>query len=65
LEIVPVGGVNLNTAAKFIKNGATALGIGSSLINQELLNTGDMEELTLRAATFIEEVKKGRENSKD
>jgi 2-dehydro-3-deoxyphosphogluconate aldolase/(4S)-4-hydroxy-2-oxoglutarate aldolase len=61
LEIVAVGGVNLHTAADFIRNGATAIGVGSSLINQELLKSGDMEELTRRAAAFIEEVKKGRE----
>jgi len=60
LEIVPVGGVNLDTAADFIRNGAAALGVGSSLVNQKLLNAGDMAELTHRAARFIEEVKKGR-----
>jgi 2-dehydro-3-deoxyphosphogluconate aldolase/(4S)-4-hydroxy-2-oxoglutarate aldolase len=59
-EIVPVGGVDLNTAADFIKKGAAALGVGSSLVNQKLLDTGDMVELTRRAAAFIEEVKKGR-----
>ncbi|HOU12018.1 MAG TPA: bifunctional 4-hydroxy-2-oxoglutarate aldolase/2-dehydro-3-deoxy-phosphogluconate aldolase [Anaerolineae bacterium] len=60
LEIVPVGGVDLNTAADFIRSGAAALGVGSSLINQQLLDAGDMAELTRRAAAFIEEVKKGR-----
>jgi 2-dehydro-3-deoxyphosphogluconate aldolase/(4S)-4-hydroxy-2-oxoglutarate aldolase len=60
LEIVPVGGVNLDTAADFIRNGAAALGVGSSLINQKLLDAGDMDELTRRAAAFIQEVKKGR-----
>ena len=60
LEIVPVGGVDLNTAADFIRNGAAALGVGSSLVNQKLLDAGDMAELTRRAARFIEEVKKGR-----
>jgi 2-dehydro-3-deoxyphosphogluconate aldolase/(4S)-4-hydroxy-2-oxoglutarate aldolase len=60
LQIVPVGGVDLNTAADFIKNGAVALGVGSSLINQKLLDTGDMAELTRRAAAFIAEVKRGR-----
>ena len=60
LEIVPVGGVNLDTAAEFIKNGAAALGVGGSLINQKLLDAGDMDELTRRAAAFIQEVKKGR-----
>jgi 2-dehydro-3-deoxyphosphogluconate aldolase/(4S)-4-hydroxy-2-oxoglutarate aldolase len=60
LEIVPVGGVNPDTAADFIRNGAAALGVGSSLVNQKLLDAGDMAELTRRAAAFIEEVKKGR-----
>jgi 2-dehydro-3-deoxyphosphogluconate aldolase/(4S)-4-hydroxy-2-oxoglutarate aldolase len=63
LEIVPVGGVDLNTAADFIRKGAAALGVGSSLINQKLLDAGDMAELTRRAARFIEEVKKGRGNT--
>ncbi len=60
LEIVPVGGVDLNTAADFIRSGAAALGVGSSLVNQTLLDAGDMAELTRRAAAFIEEVQKGR-----
>jgi 2-dehydro-3-deoxyphosphogluconate aldolase/(4S)-4-hydroxy-2-oxoglutarate aldolase len=60
LEIVPVGGVNLDTAAEFIAKGAAALGVGSSLINQKLLEAGDMAELTCRAAAFIREVEKGR-----
>ena len=58
--IVPVGGVDLNTAAEFIRCGSAALGVGSSLINQNLLDIGDMVELTRRANAFLEEVKKGR-----
>ena len=38
LEIVPVGGVNLDTAAEFIRKGAAAVGVGSSLVNQQLLD---------------------------
>jgi 2-dehydro-3-deoxyphosphogluconate aldolase/(4S)-4-hydroxy-2-oxoglutarate aldolase len=60
VRIIPVGGVNLNTAADFVRNGATALGVGSSLVNQKLLDQGDMEELTRRAAAYIGEVKRGR-----
>ena len=60
LEIVPVGGVNLDTAAEFICKGSTALGVGSSLVNQKLLDSGDMDELTRRAKGFIEQVKLGR-----
>lgn len=61
LKIVPVGGVNLETAADFIRKGAVALGVGSALINQALLDKGDMAELTRRATAFIEAVQKGRQ----
>jgi len=60
LEIIPVGGVTLGTAADFIRKGAAALGVGSSLVNQKLLDAGDLAELTRRAAAFIAEVRKGR-----
>jgi 2-dehydro-3-deoxyphosphogluconate aldolase/(4S)-4-hydroxy-2-oxoglutarate aldolase len=60
LEIVPVGGVNLTNAAEFIRKGAAALGVGGGLINQQLLEKGDMDELTRRAAAFIAAVKEGR-----
>ncbi|MCZ7532742.1 MAG: bifunctional 4-hydroxy-2-oxoglutarate aldolase/2-dehydro-3-deoxy-phosphogluconate aldolase [Acidimicrobiia bacterium] len=61
LDIVPVGGVDLETAAPFIRNGAVALGVGSSLIDQALLDSGDMVELTRRAAGFVEKVREGRQ----
>jgi 2-dehydro-3-deoxyphosphogluconate aldolase/(4S)-4-hydroxy-2-oxoglutarate aldolase len=60
VQIIPVGGVDLNTAAEFIKKGAVALGVGSDLVNQKVLDAGNMEELTLRAAAYIEQVRKGR-----
>jgi len=60
LEIVPVGGVDLNTAAEFIRKGAAALGVGSSLVNQKLLDAGAWDELERRASAFVEEVRKGR-----
>jgi 2-dehydro-3-deoxyphosphogluconate aldolase/(4S)-4-hydroxy-2-oxoglutarate aldolase len=60
VEIVPVGGVNLDTAADFISKGAVALGVGGNLVSQKLLDAGDVDELTRRAAAYIEEVRKGR-----
>jgi 2-dehydro-3-deoxyphosphogluconate aldolase/(4S)-4-hydroxy-2-oxoglutarate aldolase len=60
IEIVPVGGVNLDTAADFIRSGSAALGVGSSLVNQKVLDAGDMAELTRRAKAFIEQVSVGR-----
>jgi 2-dehydro-3-deoxyphosphogluconate aldolase/(4S)-4-hydroxy-2-oxoglutarate aldolase len=61
LKILPVGGVNLDTAADFIQMGAYALGVGSSLINQTLMDTGDFDALQHRAEAFLEEVRRGRE----
>jgi 2-dehydro-3-deoxyphosphogluconate aldolase/(4S)-4-hydroxy-2-oxoglutarate aldolase len=61
LKLVPVGGVHLDNAAEFIRNGAVALGVGSSLINPKILDSGDMAELTRRAAAFIGKVKEGKE----
>ncbi len=60
LEIVPVGGVDLTTATDFIRAGSAALGVGSSLVSQKLLDMGDMGELTRRAEAFIAAVKAGR-----
>jgi len=60
LKLCPVGGVDLDTAADFIKSGAACLGVGSALINQKLLDSGDFTELTRRAVRFREEVDKGR-----
>ena len=60
VRIIPVGGVNLDTAAGFIRSGAAALGVGSSLVNQKLLDEGNLDELTRRAAAYIQEVRKGR-----
>ena len=60
VELVPVGGVNLDTTADFIRAGAAAVGVGSALIDQRLLDSGDFGALTDRARRFIEEVARGR-----
>jgi 2-dehydro-3-deoxyphosphogluconate aldolase/(4S)-4-hydroxy-2-oxoglutarate aldolase len=60
VELVPVGGVTLETTAEFIRNGAAAVGVGSSLVDQKALDAGDLEHLTRQAASFVAEVKKGR-----
>jgi 2-dehydro-3-deoxyphosphogluconate aldolase/(4S)-4-hydroxy-2-oxoglutarate aldolase len=60
IALVPVGGVDLDTASAFIASGAAALGVGSSLVNQRLLDASDMDELTRRASAFIAQVQEGR-----
>lgn len=56
LEIVPVGGVMVENIAEFIAKGATAVGIGSSLVNQKIIEQGDFSELTRRAKAFVEAI---------
>lgn len=49
IELVPVGGVNAETTADFIRAGAAAVGVGSALVSQGLLDTGDFPALAERA----------------
>ncbi len=54
LRLVPTGGVNLETAADFLKAGCVALGAGSSLVSTEIVGASDWKELTRRAKAFVE-----------
>ncbi len=54
LKIVPTGGVDLNTAADFLKAGCAALGVGGSLLTAEILKTNNWPELTRLAKAFVE-----------
>lgn len=60
IELVPVGGVKLENTADFVRAGAAAIGVGSALINQKLLDSQDFGTLTQRARQFMEEVARGR-----
>jgi 2-dehydro-3-deoxyphosphogluconate aldolase/(4S)-4-hydroxy-2-oxoglutarate aldolase len=60
VKLVPVGGVNLKTTADFIRSGAEVVGVGSSLINQKLLEAKEFESISENARRFREEVQKGR-----
>ncbi|MBI4662826.1 MAG: bifunctional 4-hydroxy-2-oxoglutarate aldolase/2-dehydro-3-deoxy-phosphogluconate aldolase [Verrucomicrobia bacterium] len=60
LKIVPTGGVDLNTAADFIKAGCVALGAGSSLVSAKLLQEAKWPEITRLAQEFVAVVKKAR-----
>ncbi|MEO8428305.1 MAG: bifunctional 4-hydroxy-2-oxoglutarate aldolase/2-dehydro-3-deoxy-phosphogluconate aldolase [Verrucomicrobiota bacterium] len=53
LRIVPTGGVDLKTAADFLKAGCVALGVGSSLVSAKILQESDWAELTRRAREFV------------
>jgi len=56
IPLVPSNGVTLDNAATFIEAGATALGVGSPLVNQQLVDQGKFDEITRRAKTLVEAV---------
>lgn len=60
LQIIPTGGVTLQTAESFIKAGCVALAAGSSLVSKEILKTQDWKKLTEISAAFVEAIKKAR-----
>jgi 2-dehydro-3-deoxyphosphogluconate aldolase/(4S)-4-hydroxy-2-oxoglutarate aldolase len=60
IDMIPVGGVTVDNTAEFIRAGAVAVGVGGALINQKLLDSGELATLTRRARRLIEEVTRGR-----
>lgn len=60
VELVPTGGITLETAAGFIKAGAAALGVGSDLVDTRALLAGNDKVITERARQFVEIVKSAR-----
>ncbi len=60
IPLIPTGGINAENAAEFINAGASALGVGSSLVSSSLLESGDFVSLTERAKKMIAAVKSTR-----
>jgi 2-dehydro-3-deoxyphosphogluconate aldolase/(4S)-4-hydroxy-2-oxoglutarate aldolase len=63
IQIIPTGGVTLQTAADFIKAGASALGVGTDLVDVKALRAGQGKLIVERARRFIEIVRESREAS--
>ena len=60
IEMVPTGGVNLETAADFLKAGACALGIGGELVDAKSIKEGKFEVIAERARQYLAVVAKAR-----
>lgn len=63
IPLVPTGGINAENAADFITAGATALGVGSALVNNQLIAAGEFATLTERAERLVKEVRRARSGS--
>lgn len=60
LQIMPTGGVTVANVEAFIKAGSVALGVGSSLVNKEILKNQDWKKLSETAAAFVAAITKAR-----
>jgi 2-dehydro-3-deoxyphosphogluconate aldolase/(4S)-4-hydroxy-2-oxoglutarate aldolase len=60
VKLMPTGGVNLDTAAAFLRAGAYALGIGGSLVDPKAVAAGDLSKIEPTARAFVDIVRQTR-----
>jgi len=53
IRLMPTGGVNLETAANFLRAGACAVGIGSSLVEPRAVAVGDFARVESLARQYV------------
>jgi 2-dehydro-3-deoxyphosphogluconate aldolase / (4S)-4-hydroxy-2-oxoglutarate aldolase len=54
VRLMPTGGVNLETMHDFLKAGACAVGLGSSLVEKEAVEKGDFSRIRSLATQYVE-----------
>ena len=64
IRALPVGGVDANNAADYIKSGAFAVGIGSSLVNKKDVANGNFAEIAALANKVLININIQKENVK-
>ncbi len=60
INLTPTGGVSLENTPDFIRAGAVAVAVGTSLVDKAALNEGRYDLITEKAKRFIEAVKLAR-----
>ena len=62
IRLMPTGGVTLETAPAFLRSGAYALGVGSSLVDPKAVAAGQLQPIEQLARQFVEIVRATRAN---
>jgi len=60
IPFVPTGGVNLETAADYVRAGASALGVGGEMVSKEALKARDGDVISKLSALFVDLVRDAR-----
>lgn len=56
LEVIPTGGVNLDTCIDFLKAGCAGLAAGSSLVKKEFIQNEDWDALSDLASQYVKKI---------
>lgn len=62
IDLIPTGGVNLENAGEFIKAGASAIAIGSSLVDKRAVAEGNLHVITATARQYVDAVRLARQS---
>jgi len=57
IRLMPTGGVTVENAREFIKAGASAVGIGTALVDKKAVEAGDWNALTEKARQLVESLR--------
>lgn len=60
VRLMPTGGVNLETAATFLRAGACALGVGSALVDPKAVEARDLTHIESLARKYVDIVARTR-----
>jgi 2-dehydro-3-deoxyphosphogluconate aldolase/(4S)-4-hydroxy-2-oxoglutarate aldolase len=64
IEMIPTGGVNLDTAGEFLKAGACAVAVGGELIDAKTIAEGRYEVFEDRARHYLNVISRARQEMK-
>ena len=60
IDLVPTGGVDLESIPKYIRAGASAVAVGGELVTSKALRAGDSATITANARQYLEAVRSAR-----
>jgi 2-dehydro-3-deoxyphosphogluconate aldolase/(4S)-4-hydroxy-2-oxoglutarate aldolase len=60
IEMIPTGGVNLETAGEFLKAGACAVAVGGELVDAKSIKEGRFDVIENRARLYLAAIAKAR-----
>ncbi len=64
IEMIPTGGVNLETAGEFLKAGACAVAVGAELVDAKSIKEGRLDVIEEKAKQYLAVIARAREEMK-